>query len=70
MRSDRFDLLLRRIQGEYLEMPGLRLTRGQAQRLWALDRATCATILDTLVRRQFLVCGADDRYRRATDGAV
>jgi hypothetical protein len=29
---------LRRVKGEYLEMPGLRLTPAQAQRLWGLDR--------------------------------
>ena len=28
------DSILRRICGEYLEMPGLRLTQPQAQRLW------------------------------------
>src|SRR5262245_7291557 len=33
--------LLRRIEGEYLEMPGLQLTREQAQRLWVLDCDTC-----------------------------
>jgi hypothetical protein len=26
---------LRRVKGEYLDMPGLRLTLAQAQRLWA-----------------------------------
>jgi hypothetical protein len=29
--------LARRIEGEYLEMPGLSLTHGQAQRLWNMD---------------------------------
>jgi hypothetical protein len=62
------DQLVRRIQGEYLEMPGLRLTREQAQRLWALDDQTCVTILDTLVEHKFLVRGSDGRYRRITDG--
>jgi hypothetical protein len=28
---------LRRIRGEYLEMPGLCLTLAQAQRLWGLE---------------------------------
>ena len=30
--------LLGRIRGEYLEMPGLKLTLAQAQRLWGLDQ--------------------------------
>jgi hypothetical protein len=62
------DQLVRRIQGEYLEMPGLRLTREQAQRLWALDDETCVTILNALVEHRFLVRGSDGRYRRITDG--
>src|SRR5688572_20900769 len=36
------DQMLHRIFSEYLEMPGLRLTRRQAQRLWGLDEETCA----------------------------
>ena len=43
--------LLRRICGEFSEMPGLRLTRPQARRLWNLDDETCARILDLLVDR-------------------
>ena len=60
--------LLRRIRGEYLEMPGLRLTRAQAQRLWGLDEGTCTTLLDRLVDRKFLVCAPDGKYMRLTDG--
>jgi hypothetical protein len=29
------------IRSEYLELPGLSLTKIQAQRLWGLDQATC-----------------------------
>jgi len=38
-----------RIWNEFLEMPGLRLTLGQACRLWALDPATGAVALQDLV---------------------
>ena len=62
------DQLVRRIQSEYLEMPGLHLTRKQAQRLWALDDETCVAVLEVLVDQRFLVCGSDGRYRRLTDG--
>ena len=56
--------LLRRIRGEYTEMPGLRLTEAQAQRLWGLDPATCSLVLATLVGHGFLRRGADGRYGR------
>jgi hypothetical protein len=42
------------IQAEYLEMPGLKLTKPQAQRLWALDRDLCEALLDRLVASDFL----------------
>jgi hypothetical protein len=53
-RNVDFARLLDIVRGEYLEMPGLRLTKQQAQRLWALDLATCDELLDTLVGAQFL----------------
>src|SRR4051794_10010214 len=37
--------VLRRVQGEFLEMPGLRLTDAQARRLWGLDAASCESLL-------------------------
>ncbi len=60
------DYLLARIRGEFAEMPGMRLTFRQAQRLWALDAGTCRSLLDTLVERHFLVRSADGAYARAT----
>jgi hypothetical protein len=62
------DNLLRRIWNEYLEMPGLRLTAEQAQRLWALDAETCTGLLETLMELRFLTRGPDGRYCRLTDG--
>ena len=55
------DDALLRIRGEYPEMPGLRLTTQQAQRLWNLDRARCEALLNALVDARFL--------RRTADGA-
>ena len=46
--------LLDMVRSEYLEMPGLRLTGRQAQRLWALDAATCDAALDMLESTHFL----------------
>jgi hypothetical protein len=62
--------MLRRIRGEFLEMPGLRLTCAQAQRLWGLDEQTCRRVLDRLVAAQFLWRPADGAYARLTDGSA
>jgi hypothetical protein len=56
---------LRRIQGEYLEMPGLRLTMAQAQRLWGLDRHTCEQALAKLVAARFLSMTRDGAFIRS-----
>ena len=56
--------LLQRVRGEYLEMPGLRLTTEQARRLWSLDLRTCHSILDALVESKFLVRSRDGKYFR------
>jgi hypothetical protein len=46
--------LVARVRGEYVEMPGLRVTLAQACRLWQMDTATCQELLDHLVRSGFL----------------
>jgi hypothetical protein len=48
------DRWLARIRAEYLEMPGLSLTRAQAERLWGLDRAACEALLSALLESGFL----------------
>jgi hypothetical protein len=57
-----------RVRGEYLEMPGLRLSVDQASRLWALERAFCQEVLDALVGADFLQRDRDGRYRLKTCG--
>lgn len=54
--------LLDRIRGEYREMPGLRLTLQQAQRLWQVEQADCESALDALVQEGFLAVTVDDAY--------
>jgi hypothetical protein len=49
------DDLLQRVRSEFLEMPGLCVTRAQARRLWALDVAVCEAVLATLVEAKFLI---------------
>ena len=41
--------LVRRIRGEFLEMPGLHLTVAQAQRLWGIERDLCELVVGSLV---------------------
>lgn len=45
------DDVLNRVKAEYNEMPGMCVTRLQAQRLWGLDSATCERVLTTLLER-------------------
>jgi len=59
--------MLRRIRAEYLEMPGLRLTPEQAQRLCGADRTLCKRVLDELVEARFLYVKPDGSYARSTD---
>jgi hypothetical protein len=56
------DQLLVRIRGEYLEMPGLSLTLPQACRLWQLDAATCAAVLQQMIDARILYRTSDNRY--------
>ena len=58
------DHALTRIRAEYLEMPGLRLTLAQAQRLYGVERALCQRLLDTLVDANFLCVKSDGAYAR------
>jgi hypothetical protein len=58
------DDVLRRVQGEFLEMPGLRLTEAQARRLWGLDAARCTELLGTLVESNFLFRTRDGAFMR------
>ena len=60
------DDLLRRVQAEFLEMPGLRLTRAQARRLWALDDTLCEAVLAALVDARFLVESGNASFIRAS----
>lgn len=60
----RLDGIIRRVRGEYNEMPGLRLTVTQAQRLWGMDRIACDTVLSALVDVKFLRRNSDGAYMR------
>ena len=63
--DETFTVALRRAKAEFLEMPGLRLTLAQAQRLWAFDRALCDAVLAALVEARFLVQSRNASFIRA-----
>jgi hypothetical protein len=46
--------LVERIREEYCAMPGLKLTRDQACRLWGVGHETCTEALDVLLAEGFL----------------
>jgi hypothetical protein len=58
----RIEDVLRRVQGEFLEMPGLRLTTAQARRLWGLDVKMCEQLLGALVESNFLFKTRDGAF--------
>jgi hypothetical protein len=64
-----FVRLLEIVRGEYLEMPGLRLTKQQARRLWALDADTCDALLSTLEGSGFLRRTREGKYMLAFPNA-
>jgi len=59
-----------RIRAEYQEMPGLKLTLAQAQRLLGLDRQLCDVLLDELVGTGFLSHTSDGAFVRRDRSSV
>jgi hypothetical protein len=59
------------VRADYDEMPGLRLTLKQGQRLWSIDAVTCQELLDSLIETRYLVLTPEGMYCRADciDGA-
>jgi hypothetical protein len=53
---------IRLIQAEYLEIPGLHLTKAQVQRLWSLEPDVCDVLLDALVSARFLRLTSREMY--------
>jgi hypothetical protein len=59
---------LQLIRAEYLEIPGLRLTKAQVERLWGLDSITSEALLAALVDVTFLRRTVYGTYVRADVG--
>ena len=67
MRSEdvpSIEVLVQRVRGEFIEMPGLRLTTAQACRLWGMEPAVCAGLLHDLVDQHFLFQTRDGAFLR------
>jgi hypothetical protein len=60
----RIEDLVMRVEGEFLETPGLRLTIPEAQRRFAIDEITCEALLDALVDASVLFRTRDRVYGR------
>jgi len=56
------EALVRRVRGEFEEMPGLSLTLAQAERLFGLPSDTCLRVLLGLCEQGLLRVGGDGRY--------
>jgi hypothetical protein len=56
------------IKSEYAEMPGLHLSKRQAQRLWNLDAQSTELIFGVLEAANFLKRMPNDVYIRADIG--
>jgi hypothetical protein len=57
------DALVTRVVAEFQEMPCLRLTGPQAQRLFDLRADVCQRLLGALLREGTLTCDSEQRYR-------
>jgi hypothetical protein len=62
------DDILIRLRAEFLEMPDLRLTSAQVQRLCGLERTVCHLALASLVDAKFLGVNENGSYARLADG--
>jgi len=56
-----------RVRAEYVEMPGLTLTRWQMRRMWTLDASLCDDIVNALVASGFLKLRSNNTYARVTN---
>ena len=56
---------LQRIRAEFMEMPGMRLTPTQVQRLAGVNGLVCTRVLDELVVTGLLSRGASGTYKRS-----
>jgi hypothetical protein len=58
---------MERVRAEFVEMPGMRLTAQQVQRLCGIEPALCATVLAALVAAKFLLIAPDGKDARSSE---
>jgi hypothetical protein len=61
--------VLERLRAEYLEMPDMKLTLEEVQRLCGIEQTMCTLVLDALVKTSFLCLRSDGTYVRLTEGS-
>ena len=50
------------VESEFHEMPGMRLTSAQAQRLWHMSPETCQQVFERLIEKGSMDVDAGGRY--------
>jgi len=68
-RSAPLDVLLERVREQYREMPGLKLTKLQAIRLFEVAPSVGATVLRALVMENFLSRTEEGMFVQSTIAA-
>jgi len=58
--------LLQRVREQYSEMPGLKLTKPQAMRLFGVAPSVCAAMFRALVMENFLSRNGEGVFARST----
>jgi hypothetical protein len=59
------ELMTRRVQAEFEEMPGMKLTMPQASRLFGIERETCRAVVERLVTACYLRWTDSGAFTRA-----
>jgi DNA-binding IclR family transcriptional regulator len=62
MSTGPHDQILDRLRGEFREMPGMKLTLEQVQRLCGIEPQLCKRALEALVEAKFLRVGSGGTY--------
>jgi hypothetical protein len=62
--AEKIEDVFRRVQGEFLEMAGLRLTEAQARRLLGMETELCSALLGELVDAKVLFRTRDGAFMR------
>jgi hypothetical protein len=69
LADDVWHATIRRIRGEFLEMPCMRLTPDQARLLFGLDETATGWVLTCLAREGFLAQTSNGEYVKRSSGA-